>query len=70
MIAPICYFRDPDLVKSVDAFIQDLNRLAEDLEYDSLKDGLMRDIIVIGVLYDILSNRLQAMADETLEQAV
>ena len=58
------------LGESVDAFIQDLYRLAEDCEYGSLKDGLIRDRIVVGVLDDTLSDRLQAKADLTLEQAV
>ena len=57
------------LGESVDTFIQDLYRVAEDCEYGSLKDGLIRDRIV-GVLDDTLSDRLQAKADLTLEQAV
>ena len=58
------------LGKSVDAFIQDLYRLAEDYEHGSQKDGLIRDQIVVGVLDDTLSDRLQAKAHVTLEQAV
>ena len=56
--------------QSVDTFIQDLYRLAEDCEYGSLKDGLIRDRIVVGVVDDSLSGRLQAKADLTLEMAV
>ncbi len=56
--------------ESVDTFIQELYRLAEDCEYGSLKDGLIRDRIVVGVLDDSLSDRLQAKADLTLETAV
>ena len=56
--------------KSVDTFIQDLYRLAEDCEYGSLKDGLIRDRIVVGIVGDSLSDRLQAKADLTLEMAV
>jgi len=55
--------------ESVDTFIQELYRLAEDCEYGSLKDGLIRDRIVVGVLDDSLSDRLQAKADLTLETA-
>ena len=55
--------------ESVDTFIQDLYRLAEDCEYGSLKDGLFRDRIAVGVVDD-LSDRLQAKADLTLEMAV
>ncbi|XP_067055906.1 uncharacterized protein [Acropora muricata] len=56
--------------ESVDTFIQDLYRLAEDCEYGSLKDCLIRDRIVVGVVDDSLSDRLQAKADLTLEMAV
>ena len=58
------------LGESVDAIIQDLYRLAEDCKYGSLKDSLIRDRIVVRVLDDTLSDRLQAKADLTLEQAV
>ena len=54
----------------MDTFIQELYRLAEDCEYGSLKDGLIRDRTVVGVLDDSLSDRLQAKADLTLEMAV
>jgi len=56
--------------ESVDTFIQDLYRLAEDCEYGSLKDSLIRDRVVVGVANDSLSDRLQAIADLTLEMAV
>ena len=56
--------------ESVDTFIQDLYRLAEDCEYGSLKDDLIRDQIVAGIVDDSLSDRLQAKADLTLEMAV
>ena len=56
--------------ESVDTFIQDLYRLAEDCEYGTLKDSLIRDRIVVGVVDDSLSDRLQAKADLTLETAV
>ena len=39
-------------------------------EYGSLKDSLIRDRVVVGVVDDWLSDRLQAKADLTLEMAV
>jgi len=54
--------------ESVDTFIQDLYRLAEDCEYGSLKESLIRDRIVVCVADDS-SDRLQAKADLTLETA-
>ena len=58
--------------ESVDTFIQDLYRLAEDCKYGTLKDSLIRDQIVVhvGVVDDSLSDQLQAKADLTLEMAV
>ena len=55
--------------ESVDTFIQDLYRLAENCEYGTLKDELIRDRIIVGVLDDILSDLLQARADLTLTDA-
>ena len=49
--------------ESVDTFIQDLYRLAENCEYGTLKDELIRDRIIVGVLDDTLSDRLQAKSD-------
>ena len=54
----------------MDTFIQDLYHIAEDCEYDTLKDQLIRDRIVVGVLDDTLSDRLQAKSDLTLADAV
>ena len=50
--------------ESVDTFIQDLYRLAENCEY-----GSRRDRIIVGVLGDTLSDRLQAKSDPTLADA-
>ena len=44
----------------IETFIQDLHRLAENCEYGTLKDELIRDIIIVGVLDDALFDRLQA----------
>jgi len=54
----------------VDTFIQDLYRLAEDREGGTLKDSLIRDRIVVGVVNSSLSDRLQAKADLPLQMAV
>ena len=55
--------------ESVDTFIQDLYRLAEDCEYGLLNGSLIWDQIVIGVVDDS-SDCLQAKADLTLKMAV
>ena len=51
----------------MDTFFQDLYRLAEDCENSALKDNLIRDQIVVGIVDDSLSYRHQAKADLTLE---
>ena len=56
--------------ESVDTFIQDLYRLADNCDYGVLKDGLIRDRIVVGVLDDSLSDQLQSKASLTLAQAI
>ena len=55
--------------ESVDTVIQDLYRLAENCEYGTLKDELTGDWIIVGVLDDTLSDRLQAKSDLTLADA-
>ena len=50
----------------VDTFIQHVSRLAENGEYGTLKDELITDRIIVGVLDDTLSDRLQAKFDVTL----
>ena len=55
--------------ESVDTFINDLHKLANECNYGALKDELIRDRIVVGVLDDALSNDLQGKADLTLAQA-
>ena len=54
----------------VDAFIQDLYRLADNCQYGELKESLIRDRIVVGVLDDKLSDTLQSKADLTLDKAI
>ena len=56
--------------ESIDSFIQDLYRLANECNYDHLKDDLIRDRIVVGVRDEKLSERLQLKADLSLKQAV
>ena len=56
--------------ESIDVFIQDLYRLVEHCEYGELREQLLRDRIVVGVIVDALSDRLQAQADLTLDQSV
>ncbi|XP_068671098.1 uncharacterized protein [Montipora capricornis] len=56
--------------ESVDTFIQDLYRLAENCNYGTLKDALIRYRIVVGVVDDSLSDRLQSKANLTLAGAV
>ena len=56
--------------ESVDTFIQDLYRLADNCDYGTLKDDLIRDRIVVGVLGDSLSDRLQSKGTLTLAQSV
>ena len=54
-------------VESVDTFNQDLYRLADNCGYGTIKDKLICDRIIVGVLDDTLSDRLQAKDDLTLE---
>ena len=55
--------------EKIDSFIQDLHRLADDCEYEGLKEQLIRDRIVAGVSDNDLSEKLQSLADLTLEVA-
>ena len=56
--------------ESIDQFIQDLHRLADDCSYHSLKDELIRDRIVVGVRDDELSKTMQAKTDLTLTETI
>ena len=55
--------------ESVDSFIQDLYKLANECEFGGLKEELIRDRVVVGVRDDTLSNELQAKANLTLDLA-
>ena len=54
----------------IDSFIQDLYRIADDCEYGVLKNELIRDRIIVGVLDDALSDKLQSNTKLTLDEAV
>ena len=56
--------------ESVDTFIQDVHRLADDCSYGAVKDELIRDRIVVGVADDELSKQMQLKLDLTLREAV
>lgn len=54
----------------MDAFIQDLYRMSEYFKYGVLKETLIRDRIVVSVLDERLSDRLQGRKDLTLEKVM
>ena len=54
----------------VDTFIQDLYKIAADCENGTLKNELIRDRIIVGVVDDSLSDRLQSKPKLTLQEAV
>ncbi|XP_005097696.1 uncharacterized protein LOC101852690 [Aplysia californica] len=56
--------------ESVDIFIQDLHRFADDCSYGALKDKLIKDRIVVGVKDDDLSKQLQLKLKLTLSEAI
>ncbi|KAL8565639.1 hypothetical protein ACOMHN_063470 [Nucella lapillus] len=56
--------------EGIDAFIQDLHKMAEDCNYAALRDELIRDCIVVGVTNDDLSDDMQAKANLTLTEAI
>ena len=55
--------------ESVDSFIQDLYKLANECEFGALTEELIRDRIVVGVRDDTLCKELQAKANLTLDLA-
>ena len=54
----------------VDEFIVSLYRLVEHCNYGTLKEGMIRDRLVVGLTDNTLSERLQMRPDLTLTQAV
>lgn len=61
--------RKQEANESVEAFITDLHKLAETCEYGSLKDDLIRDRLVVGLLDLGLSEELQLDPKLTLQSA-
>ena len=62
--------RKQEPTESVDSFITDLYCLSEYCEYDTLREDMIRDRIVVGLKDVKLSERLQLKADLTLKQAI
>ncbi|XP_076453495.1 uncharacterized protein LOC143288721 [Babylonia areolata] len=62
--------RSQTVGETIDAFIQDLLKLADECNFGDLKEELIRDRIVVGVIDDTLTNELQSKAELTLAQAV
>ena len=54
----------------IDAFINDLHKLAANCELGTLKDSLIRDLVVIGVNNQKLSESLQMDESLTLHKAI
>ena len=61
-------YEKQDEGEPMDAFMTDLYRLSEHCNYTSLRDELIRDRIVVGILNTALSEKLQLDADLTLEK--
>jgi len=56
--------------ESINSFIQDLYKIAENCSYGQIKEELIRDRIVVGVLDESLSDRLQMKTDLKLSEAI
>lgn len=56
--------------ESVDSFITELHAFAENCEYGSLREDLIRDRIVVGMLNTKVSEQMQLKSDLTLKIAV
>lgn len=56
--------------ETVESFVTDLFKLAERCQYGALKDELIRDRLVVGLLDTALSEKLQLDSALTLETAV
>ena len=56
--------------ESIDQYITEIMRLSKNCEFDTLKDSLIRDRIICGVLSDDLRGRLLRQPDLDLKTAV
>jgi hypothetical protein len=54
----------------VDHFITALHTLSEHCGYGDMRDQLIRDLIVVGIRDDKLSEKMQLDPDLTLEKAI
>ena len=55
--------------ESAEQFITEVHRLADRCEFKGMKGGLIRDRLVVGILDQALSERLQMEPDLTLDKA-
>lgn len=55
--------------ETAEKYIAELYRLVENCEYGDLKDQMIRDRLVVGILDKKLSQQLQLNPELTLEQA-
>ena len=56
--------------ETVEAFIRNLNELAEHCDFETQRDEQIRDRIVIGILDKSLSQKLQMKSDLNLDTAI
>ena len=56
--------------ESFDQYLTDLKTKAQSCEFNDLKDGLIRDRIVCGIIHDKIRSRLLREPDLTLQRAV
>ena len=65
-----CFNRRSQLPnESVEQFITEVHRMADSCEFGVMKDQLVRDRLVVGILDSALSERLQMEPDLTLDKA-
>ena len=56
--------------ETASSFITAIHKLAETCEYDALREDLIRDRITVGISDTKLFEKLQMIADLTLEKAI